>query len=57
MGYVWIDGKAQGRAPVEDVKLDPGSYRVSAGGPTPTLTRTVELRAGQREVIEFDLSD
>jgi len=56
-GYVWIGGKPQGRAPIKDLKLDPGSYEVSAGGPTPTMTRTVELRAGQREVIEFDLSD
>jgi serine/threonine protein kinase len=56
-GYVWIDGDPQGRAPIKDLKLEPGTYRVSAGGPTPTMTRTVELRAGQREIIEFDLSD
>ena len=56
-GYVWIDGKPRGRAPIKDVTLEPGSYKVSAGGPTPTVTRTIELRAGQHEVIEFDLSD
>jgi hypothetical protein len=56
-GYVWIDDEPRGRAPIEDVTLEPGRHRVSAGGPTPTVTRTVELRAGQHEVIEFDLSD
>jgi len=56
-GYVWIDGEPRGRAPIEDVRLEPGSHEVRAGGPTPWVSRTVELRAGQRETIRFDLSD
>jgi serine/threonine protein kinase len=56
-GYVWIDDEPRGRAPIKDVTLKPGRYKVSAGGPTPTVKRTVELRAGQHEVVEFDLSD
>lgn len=56
-GYVWINGKPRGRAPLKDEALKPGRYKISAGKETPTTTRTIRLRAGQREVVQFDLSE
>ena len=56
-GTVWIDGEPRGRAPIENLKLEPGTYEVAASGPMPWLARTVDLRPGQHEVLEFDLSD
>lgn len=55
-GDVWINGKRSGTAPVENLALPPGRYRVGAGRGKPAETRVVRLRAGQRRTVEFDLS-
>ncbi|MBT8452370.1 MAG: protein kinase [Deltaproteobacteria bacterium] len=55
-GDVWIDGKPRGKAPVLRVALPPGRHKVSAGQGTPSKTRVVRLKAGQRRSIQFDLS-
>jgi len=56
-GDVWIDGEPRGRAPIENLALKPGTYRVAASGPAPWLVRTVDLRPGRHEIVEFDLGD
>ena len=56
-GDVWVDGKARGTAPVRALKLRPGLHRVSAGQGTPSKSRNVRLRGGQRLTVRFDLSD
>lgn len=55
-GDVWIDGKPRGRAPVRNLALPPGRYKVSAGQDKPSKTRIVRLKAGQRRSLQFDLS-
>jgi len=55
-GDVWIDGKPRGKAPVLRVALPRGRHKVSAGQGTPSKTRVVRLKAGQRRSIQFDLS-
>ncbi|MEM7435378.1 MAG: serine/threonine-protein kinase [Myxococcota bacterium] len=55
-GYVWIDGKRKGRAPIKDLTLKPGKHKISAGKETPTVTKSIRLRPGQRELVQFDLS-
>jgi hypothetical protein len=56
-GSVWINGKPRGAAPLKNASLKPGRYKVSAGQGSPAETRTVRLRAGQRQTIRFDLTD
>ncbi len=56
-GSVWINGKARGSAPLKNASLEPGRYKVSAGQGSPSETRTVRLRAGQRKTIRFDLTN
>ena len=56
-GYVWINGKQRGRAPIKDLTLKPGRYKVSAGKKTPTVTRTIRVRSGQREHVKFNLAE
>ncbi len=56
-GNVWINGKPRGAAPLKNASLKPGRYKVSAGRGSPSETRTVGLRAGQRQTIRFDLAD
>jgi hypothetical protein len=55
-GNVWVNDKPMGRAPLTNKKVAPGNYKVSAGRKKPEKTRTVKLRPGQREVIDFDLT-
>lgn len=55
-GNVWINGKTRGSAPLKNVLLKPGRYRISVGQGRPTETRTVRLRPGQRETLQFDLT-
>jgi len=56
-GSVWINGKARGSAPLKNAALKPGRYKVSAGQGSPSETRTIRLRAGQRKTVRFDLTD
>jgi serine/threonine protein kinase len=55
-GNVWVNDKPMGRAPLANRKLAPGRYKVSVGREKPEKTRTVKLRPGGREVLDFDLS-
>jgi hypothetical protein len=55
-GNVWVNDKPMGRAPLMNTKLAPGRYKVSVGRQKPEKTRTVKLRPGAREVVDFDLS-
>jgi len=55
-GSVWINGKLEGEAPVRNRSLKPGRYQISAGKGSPSKTRTIRLRAGQRRTVEFDLT-
>jgi hypothetical protein len=55
-GNVWVNGKPMGQAPLEDEELKPGRYEIGAGQGSPTRTRTVRLRAGQRKTVSFELA-
>ena len=55
-GNVWVNNRPMGRAPLANKKLSPGRYKISVGRQKPEKTRTVQLRPGQREVLDFDLS-
>jgi serine/threonine protein kinase len=55
-GNVWVNDKAMGRAPLTNRKLPPGRYKISVGRQKPEKTRTIKLRPGGREVVDFDLS-
>jgi hypothetical protein len=56
-GEVWINGKRRGAAPVKNIALKPGRYKVSAGQGSPQETKTVRLREDQRKTIQFDLTN
>ncbi|MGB5809225.1 MAG: hypothetical protein WBG86_01770, partial [Polyangiales bacterium] len=56
-GEVWINGRRRGTAPLKNIVLKPGRYRVAAGRDSPTETRVVRLRPGQRDTVRFDLTD
>ncbi|MBT8468020.1 MAG: hypothetical protein KJN97_04645, partial [Deltaproteobacteria bacterium] len=55
-GDVWIDGKRKGTAPVRNVSLKPGRYKISAGRGKPSKTKVIRLRDAQRKTVEFDLT-
>lgn len=55
-GNVWVNGKHMGQAPLQDEELTPGRYKIGAGQGSPTRTRTVRLRAGQRKTVSFELA-
>jgi len=55
-GQVWINGKPRGSAPLKNLSLDAGRYKISAGQGAPSRTRTVRLRAGERKTVQFDLT-
>jgi hypothetical protein len=55
-GDVWINGKARGSAPLKNVSLKPGRYRISAGQGKPTVTQTVRLRSGEKKKLKLDVT-
>ena len=55
-GDVWIDGKRRGSAPLKNVALQPGRYKIGAGRGNPTKSRTIRLREAERKTIQFDLT-
>ena len=55
-GRVWISGKLYGPAPLKNEPLKPGRYKISVGQETPLKTQTIRLRAGQRKILDFDLT-
>jgi hypothetical protein len=55
-GDVWINGKSKRRAPLE-VSLKPGKYTISAGQGTPTKSRVIRLKPGEKKTEHFDLVD
>ena len=54
-GNVWINGKARGPAPLKDVSLKPGRYRISAGQGEQTVTQTIRLRSGEEKKVKLKL--
>ncbi|MFZ1862666.1 MAG: serine/threonine-protein kinase [Polyangiales bacterium] len=56
-GRVWIDGRPYGKAPLQEVSLKPGKYKVSAGQEAASETKTVRLQSGDRRTIQFDLTE
>jgi serine/threonine-protein kinase len=55
-GDVWINDKPRGSAPLRNVSLKPGRYKVSAGKGKPSKTQTIRLREAQRKTVHFDLT-
>lgn len=55
-GNIWVDHRFLGRAPLT-VPVTPGSHVVQAGFDSPLSTRTVRVRAGQRQHVDFDLTE
>jgi hypothetical protein len=58
-GQVYVDGKSRGSLPtLKQLELGPGRYVVEVRyGKHPPYTRTVELEAGQRIVIEYEFRE
>jgi len=56
-GNVWINGKSRGSAPLKNVSLAPGRYKIQVGRGQPTRTRTIRLREDQRRTLQFDLAE
>ena len=54
-GDIWINGEPWGAAPLRNEPMKAGNYRISAGKGRPTNSRTVEVKAGERRQVEFDL--
>jgi hypothetical protein len=54
-GDIWINGDPWGPSPLKSEQLKPGTYRISTGRGKPERTRTIELKAGERRAVEFDL--
>jgi eukaryotic-like serine/threonine-protein kinase len=55
-GNVWVDHRYLGRAPTT-VRVTPGSHQVQAGFDSPQMSRTVRVRSGQRQHVDFDLTE
>ena len=55
-GDVWINGRRRGTAPLKNISLEPGRYKISAGRGKPSKTRAIRLREAQRKTVEFDLT-
>lgn len=55
-GDIWINGKARGSAPLRNLSLKPGRYRISAGQGKPTVTQTVRLRSGEKKKLKLDVT-
>ena len=55
-GNVWINGKPEGSAPMNNKSMKPGRYRIGAGQGSPSKTQTIRLRPGQRKTVQFDLT-
>jgi serine/threonine protein kinase len=55
-GDVWINGKRRGAAPLRNISLKPGRYRIGAGQREPTVTQTVRLRSGEQKRLKLDVT-
>lgn len=55
-GDVWINGRRRGPAPLKNLALKPGRYRIDAGQGQPTVTRTIRLRPGQEKKLRLDVT-
>lgn len=55
-GDVWINGKRRGSAPLRNLSLKPGRYRIGAGQGKPTVTQTVRLRSGETKKMKLDVT-
>jgi hypothetical protein len=55
-GDVWINGTPRGTAPLKNLALKPGRYRIGAGQGEPTVTQTIRLRPGQKKKLKLDVT-
>lgn len=55
-GDIWINGKPRGRAPLKNLSLKPGRYRVSAGQGKPSVSQTIRLRSGEKRKLKLDVT-
>ena len=55
-GDVWINGKRRGAAPLKNISLKPGRYRIGAGQGNPTVTQTIRLRSGETQKLKLDVT-
>jgi serine/threonine protein kinase len=55
-GDVWINGRRRGTAPLKNISLEPGRYKIGAGRGKPSKTKTIRLREAQRKTVQFDLT-
>jgi len=55
-GDVWINGKRRGSAPLKNISLKPGRYRIGAGQGAPSVTKTVRLRPGEAKRLKLDVT-
>ncbi|MDH3199452.1 MAG: serine/threonine protein kinase [Myxococcales bacterium] len=55
-GDVWINGKPRGTAPLKNLSLKPGRYRIGAGQGEPTVTQTIRLRPGQKKKLKLNVT-
>jgi hypothetical protein len=55
-GDVWINGKRRGAAPLKNISLKPGRYRIGAGQGNPTVTQTIRLRSGETRKLKLDVT-
>jgi hypothetical protein len=55
-GDVWINGKRRGAAPLKNISLKPGRYKISAGQGQSSKTQTIRLSEAQRKTVQFDLT-
>lgn len=55
-GDVWINGKPRGPAPLKNVSLKPGRYKISAGQGRPTVTQTIRVRSGEKKKLKLDVT-
>jgi hypothetical protein len=55
-GDVWINGKRRGSAPLKNVSLKPGRYKISAGQGSPKVTQSIRLRSGDKKKLKLDVT-
>lgn len=55
-GEVWINGKPKGSAPLRNLSLKPGRYKIGAGRGEASKTRTIRLAPGEEKTVLIDLT-
>ena len=55
-GNVWVNGERLGAAPIRNKTMKPGRYTIGVGENSPSKSRTVRLKSGDRRTVRFDLT-